>query len=682
MRLRVVVVILGLGATTTALARSPQGTPPSFAARTALVVIDVTVTDESGQAVDSLGRGDFTVLEDGVEQTITSFERVTVSAPSPPSRPSPVSTNAKPEPDSRRTVALLFDDLRMDPIEARKAAAAGAAVLDRLASGDVVVVATSSGTTFWTDTLPGGRPNLDFVLGRLRGRRVARPGSDGRGQMSELDAMRIHLQQDGAQKSATKRDSATAANPSALSSPLLEEGPRAPETRSLAAEIYAESASRTRTLLSVLEGVLGGLAHSKGRREVVLLSPGFPYDSSLTGFARVVSGAQRAQAALSFVDVRGLPSFGSGPEVQAVDLDRDSSGSRFEANIDATSGADHLASDTGGVSIRNHNDLPRAMRALTEQSSVYYLLGYAPTNAKADGRFRRTEVRLARPGLRARARRGYFAPGLPSRDAKKDAEDLRLVARAASMSALDLGTVPLRMASYAFEKTANGRVRVTVVLEALTSALLCGNERVPRGSFDLILAGVHRDTGETFEQAQTVQFKPASPGAAEWFSVFRELELQPGGYQIRALVRTCAANQIGTVTHTLEVPEANAFRTSTLVLTDALKQGQNSLDPRPTLLARREFKAGAIYCAFEVYGASADSGDAPPRILAELQLRRGNEVLAAPAPFEVVPEPSGRLSRLHGLTVSQPGEYQLLVSVENTRDGRTLTREETFTVIP
>jgi Ca-activated chloride channel homolog len=54
---------------------------------------------------------------------------------------------------------------------------------------------------------------------------------------------------------------------------------------------------------------------------------------------------------------------------------------------------------------------------IVEELESRYLLGYLPTNTRADGRWRRVEVRLNRPDLRGvkiRTRQGYFAPYRPA----------------------------------------------------------------------------------------------------------------------------------------------------------------------------------------------------------------------------------------------------------------------------
>jgi VWFA-related protein len=66
-----------------------------------------------------------------------------------------------------------------------------------------------------------------------------------------------------------------------------------------------------------------------------------------------------------------------------------------------------LADDTDGVSIINTNNIDGMLRRIADDLSSYYLLGYYTTNTKLDGRFRSISVRLKRPGVTVRARKGY-----------------------------------------------------------------------------------------------------------------------------------------------------------------------------------------------------------------------------------------------------------------------------------
>ncbi len=68
----------------------------------------------------------------------------------------------------------------------------------------------------------------------------------------------------------------------------------------------------------------------------------------------------------------------------------------------------NLASGTDGFMTEN-NDLAGGMKKIADDLSEYYLLGYNSTNAKLDGKFRKITVRVKRPGVQVRARRGYLA---------------------------------------------------------------------------------------------------------------------------------------------------------------------------------------------------------------------------------------------------------------------------------
>jgi hypothetical protein len=68
-----------------------------------------------------------------------------------------------------------------------------------------------------------------------------------------------------------------------------------------------------------------------------------------------------------------------------------------------------MAENTDGLAVVNSNDLDRGMRRISDDLTSYYLLGYYTTNSKLDGRFRSLKVRVKKPGIEVRARRGYRA---------------------------------------------------------------------------------------------------------------------------------------------------------------------------------------------------------------------------------------------------------------------------------
>lgn len=71
-----------------------------------------------------------------------------------------------------------------------------------------------------------------------------------------------------------------------------------------------------------------------------------------------------------------------------------------------------LARDTGGQAFypRYITDLKQVYASIAEELSAQYSIGYTPSNARRDGRFRRIVVRLPdQPELKPRARTGYTA---------------------------------------------------------------------------------------------------------------------------------------------------------------------------------------------------------------------------------------------------------------------------------
>jgi VWFA-related protein len=68
-----------------------------------------------------------------------------------------------------------------------------------------------------------------------------------------------------------------------------------------------------------------------------------------------------------------------------------------------------LADNTDGRAIVNRNDLGRGMSQIVRDQSAYYLVGYTSSQAPQDGKFHEIRVRVKRPGVQVRARKGYWA---------------------------------------------------------------------------------------------------------------------------------------------------------------------------------------------------------------------------------------------------------------------------------
>jgi len=67
----------------------------------------------------------------------------------------------------------------------------------------------------------------------------------------------------------------------------------------------------------------------------------------------------------------------------------------------------YLAEETDGVAVVNTNNIEPALARIVDDLSSYYLLGYYSTNTELDGRYRNIKVRVTRPGVDLRHRRGY-----------------------------------------------------------------------------------------------------------------------------------------------------------------------------------------------------------------------------------------------------------------------------------
>jgi VWFA-related protein len=681
-------------------AASPQ--QPTFPAEIELVTVDAAVVDRSGRAIRGLTASDFTVLEDGRPQAISSFEAIELpdsprgADDEPPERPR-VSTNARDAARTTgRTFVVVFDNRNLTLTDAHRAKGAIAQFLEKGArEGDRVMLVATEGDAWWSTRMNEGRPELVSLLKRLEGRLTLDLSPE---RVTPWEAMRIHVYRD---QEVAWRVLQRLERYNAVPSDLTGRTQRQyvldnPFLSQRASQVYLDSVNRNRATLELLRRLLVALDGSRGRKAVLLVSGGFVYDTALVEFKRVPEAARRSNVVLYFLDARGLEGmpvemtaqFGVAPEVRDLGIGGfggEYFGGTMLSGELASEGAQTLAAESGGFTIKNTNDLGGGIGRIAAESEAYYLLGYKPTNTQRDGRFRKIEVKLEREGASVRARKGYYA-GLDTSVANvSGAKDTGF--QRALDSPYPSDAVPLRMSALVFHEAGLGKASVLVACEVDVSGFgFADREGKLADDLQYLLVVANRDTGEHLRHDENVELRlsPATRDslARSGYLVARPFELAPGGYQAKIVVRDKNGGRVGSVTHEFDVPKLDALRTSTPLLTDQVQPGADR--PRPVLRVRRTFAPGStLYCEYEVYGAALPSPTASPQVVAGYEIRRADGgVVTRVDPTPIRPSSLGKVSRLIAAPLWRvpPGHYELVLQLRDELARRDLEVREDFEV--
>ena len=382
-----------------------------FRSGTQVVEVDARVFDEDGNFVTNLTRDDFEILEDGVPQPLVALTLVspptTATAPtSPPSTDTTVPTQGHvPTTPARQTWIFFFDVNHLTPGAnfGRAREAAAAFVRDRFREGDMAGVIDGNG-------MVNGRLTSvrEEVVKAIEG---VQPNADAQSRMIQMTRVwpRLLNEDEAVRIVENNRDALEAAITRACSEEpdACIEVPPDLQIRTKAQQVVTEMQRETAQTLETINRLAAGLARMTGPKTIVFLSNGF-VASTMEGALRTVVGqTARAGARVYAIDVRGLGRFGAGDNLgQNIATDMAGAPMGFDTQGD---GFNSLAVDTGGMMIRNQNNFNEALDTIAADANQYYVIGYQPTNTAYDGKYRSIEVRVKRPDVRVRARRGYLA---------------------------------------------------------------------------------------------------------------------------------------------------------------------------------------------------------------------------------------------------------------------------------
>src|SRR5688572_9175455 len=621
--------------------------PPVFRSGVELVHLDVSVLDQARRPVRGLAPADFTVLENGQPQTVAVFSAVEIPDVEVPKVPwiRDVAPDVKSNQDvrERRLFLILMDDaaIQADPYALNNVKSIARGVIDRLHPSDLAAV------VFMRDN----KHSQDFTSDRARLLAAVDKFALGFRDMGGSNTLYFHMSVDVVRR---------------------------------AVEVLKSLPDRRKAMVYIGQGVPVDLATAAAPVLVQGLPAegGKPSNVSVRGemanLAYLMSLAFR-DAARANVNVYTFDACGL--RVEKVPMGPIAPTCIPSLEVDYV---ENVAAATGGRAVVNTGDFEPGLNQLFVENSSYYLLGYQSSNPAHDGKTRRIEVRVNRPGVTVRTRNGYQADR--PNDAKRKAELASQPLGTALAGVLPKGDLPMQLTAAPFAVPGKKDAVVAVML---------GVQQPVRESAARVIEKVDLqvnayDTNGRFHGGTRLQADVTVRGGASGladYEVLARLTLKPGRYQLRTAASIGALTTSGSLYYDVDVPDFTeaAVSLSGLVMTstparqiapaDALK---NVIPVVPT--SQRVFPQGTQASAFvRVYqGAKKPMTDVPFWI----ELRNQDDHVVLERRDDVRADAFGAGTRAADINVALPiprlarGSYLLTVAVGAKADVRRFVRFE------
>ena len=582
----------GTGASTPAGQPQAGGQDPSqdqrpvFRTGINFVRVDAIVTDKQGNPVSDLTQADFEVQEDGKPQAIETFRLVKVSGNPEPGgeRPREIRSEYDQESEAQRDDVRLFVFF-LDDYHVRRGASMGVRepltrfIRNSLGPLDMIAVMYP----LMPVTLLSFTRNHEAVIREIEkfeGRKFEyRPRNDFEQQYSQYPAEIVERVRNEVSLSALEGLSVKLGG--------MREGRKA---------VILVSEGYTNYLPPQLRDPV---AEMPGYNNPVRRRPGYG-DGSMAEERKaffddvdinsrlrdVFNAANRANTAIYSLDPRGLAVF-------EYDINEGVGGRMDKAALDNTMNTLRtLAEETDGRAIVNRNDLEGGLKQVVRDSSAYYLIGYNSSQAPSDGKFHEIKVKVKRPGVQVRARKGYWAltaeetaraiapakPG-PEKGITEALATVQAPSRAKIIRTW-IGTAPGE----------GGKSKVTFVWEPVPP--IPGERRDPATRVSLIAAG--GDGASPYRGPVPAEgAAEATPAANRGAGV--EFEAPPGRMQLRLSVEGASGAVIDSDILDIVVPDYTAPLVAVtppqvLRARTVREMQQFSADPNAMPVADREFR--------------------------------------------------------------------------------------------
>jgi VWFA-related protein len=521
-----------------------------FRTATILVQVPVVVTDKTGNHVRGLTKDSFHVFESGKEQKLSVFEEVvTTNAKIAPvvTRPGEFQNLTLPSDPPHSVTVIALDTVNTPFLDQSYGRHELIKYLAKsVDSGQVMalMLMTSRGLKV-VQGLTGDPEQLAQILKRASG---------------ELPAMQT-VSQDATDNAAAGdfSDSLYTAitpntDPVAAMEAFIQRGD------AFYAQFQQQNAIET-TLNSFL-GIAYALNGVPGRKSLLWATGSFPFalttPSTVPGgylstlYERTMQALDEAQISVYPIDMRGLVDFTDASKRRVPTTQQMSNRSWYQQSTIDT--LNEFAEMTGGKAFYNTNDLAGSFKRAADDASSYYLLGYYLDNSDNKAGWRTLKVKIDKTGLDIRNRQGFFVTNATvHREITRNTDIANALA-----SPLEGTGIPITMkwlgvsgdgekkkAEFAVHLppggvtlTADNRVNFEYVVTAYAEK--AKKNDVPR-KFGQMFASSLPDTQMATLRTSGVLFKGAL------------LDVPPGEYAVRLVVRDNISGKVGSVTAPLTV---------------------------------------------------------------------------------------------------------------------------------
>ena len=536
----VFVVLLIASATTALIGQTPQRSEPTFRVQVDAVEFDAFVTDAQGKPITDLTVEDFEVFEDGKPQTITSFARVNIPierSDRPLGAPTPIEPDVQTnDRDEGRVYVIALDEVAGE--QALRTRRFLHRFFERYFAANDIAAVVFLGRTNTANT-------QDFT-------------SSTRLLLQAVDTFTGGFPDGPAMTS-------TALAPAAAPPPLSP-GPLQPNQEATFA--LRRSMASFRSIVEFLAGVHGR------RKALLLFSEGYPIDVFRVldyrggvlsiqdeDLHKAITAATKNNVAIYPVDPRGLTADGGlGESETGVSTDATERLTASITGMEARQSLRALAQATGGFAVVNTNSFESAWDRIVRENSSYYVLGFSSTNERRDGRYRRLQVRVKRPGVQVRGRDGYVAPLRNERPAPPQPVPANMSAglAAALRSPLAVSGLPLRV--FAAPYKGEGReatVAISVEIDASKLNLEAQGETYV-GALEVSFSSIDTHNkifpGQTFTSKLSLKPDTYARAVRQGLRVLTGTRLAPGRYQLRVAASN-RSTRSGSVVYDLTVPD-------------------------------------------------------------------------------------------------------------------------------